>query len=173
MKIMIVFLSMLGIVKPVIAQKHHVEVHGHRGARTLRPENTLSAFKYALENRVEVLEMDLQYTKDHVLVLGHDEILNPNICLDPKGKKITTDVSVNSLTLAELQKYDCGTLINPRFPKQVPSKEKMPTFEEVLKLVSSYENTQNARYKLNVEIKVPNEYVKSNTPRMVSELKAK
>lgn len=84
--------------------------------------------------------------------------------------KITTDVSVNSLTLAELQKYDCGTLINPRFPKQISSKEKMPSFEEVLSLVNTYEKSQKTKYKLNVEIKVPNEYVKSNTPRMVSEL---
>lgn len=114
--------------------------------------------------------MDLQYTKDKVLVLGHDEILNRDICLDPKGNKITTDVSVNSLTLAELQKYDCGTLINPRFPKQISSKEKMPSFEEVLSLVNTYEKSQKTKYKLNVEIKVPNEYVKSNTPRMVSEL---
>ena len=96
-----------------------IEVQGHRGARSLRPENTLSAFKYALENKVPVLEMDLQYTKDHVLVVGHDEILNSAICLDPMGKKLTSKVLVNELTLAELQKYDCGTLINPRFPKQI------------------------------------------------------
>lgn len=171
MKIMIVFLSILGIVKTSNAQPRNIEVQGHRGARTVRPENTLSAFKYALENKIEVLEMDLQYTKDHILVLGHDEILNRDICLDPQGKKITTDVSVNNLTLAELQKYDCGTLINPRFPKQVASpKEKMPSFEEVLKLVNSYEKSQNTKYKLNVEIKVPNEYVKSNTTRMVTQL---
>ncbi|MES2769845.1 MAG: glycerophosphodiester phosphodiesterase family protein [Bdellovibrionota bacterium] len=154
------------------AQPRKLEIQGHRGARSVRPENTLSAFKYALENKIEVLEMDLQYTKDHVLVLGHDEKLNPNICLDPMGNKIKADsISVNSLTLAELQKYDCGSLINPRFPKQIPSpKEKMPTFAEVLALVNNYEKSQGMKYKLNVEIKVPNEYVKANTPRMVKEL---
>lgn len=171
MKSLIVFFTILGLVKMSNAQSRQIEIQGHRGARTVRPENTLSAFKYALENKIEVLEMDLQYTKDHVLILGHDEILNKDICLDPQGKKITKDVSVNNLTLSEIQKYDCGTLINPRFPKQVSSpKEKMPTFEEVLKLVGEYEKSLKTKSKLNVEIKVPNQFVKANTPKMVMEL---
>lgn len=153
------------------ADARTMEVQGHRGARSLRPENTLSAFRYALENKIPVLEMDLQYTKDHVLVLGHDEILNPEICLDPQGKKLTSQVLVNELTMVELQKYDCGTLVHPRFPKQISSpKEKMPTFVEVLKLVNDFESSQKTKYKLNVEIKVPNEYVKKNISRMVKEL---
>lgn len=148
-----------------------IEVQGHRGARTFRPENTLAGFKYALENKIEVLEMDLSYTKDQVLILNHDETINPTICLDPKGKKIEQPLYIHEMTVSEIQKYDCGSLINPRFPKQVPSpKEKLPTFEEVLSLVNTYEKSQNTKYKLNVEIKVHNDYIKKNTPRMVKEL---
>jgi glycerophosphoryl diester phosphodiesterase len=107
-----------------------IEIQGHRGARALRPENTIAAFQYALENKIEVLEMDLSYTKDHVLVLNHDPVINPILCLDPQGKKITNKLFIHEMNVSEVQKYDCGTLVNPRFTKQVPSpKEKIPTFE--------------------------------------------
>lgn len=52
------------------------EVQGHRGARWMRPENTLSAFRYAVENGADTLEMDLNVTKDGVLVITHDPALN-------------------------------------------------------------------------------------------------
>src|SRR4029077_9880562 len=108
------------------------EVEGHRGARWARPENTLAAFRYALSLGVDTLEMDLHATKDDVLVVTHDPFLNPDVCLDPDGKRIAAKILVRSLTIEELQRYDCGSLINPRFTEQVPQpKERIPTFEEV------------------------------------------
>jgi glycerophosphoryl diester phosphodiesterase len=53
-------------------------VHGHRGARAARPENTLPAFEYAIEAGADVLELDLAVTKDNVLVVSHDPVLNPS-----------------------------------------------------------------------------------------------
>lgn len=171
MKRMLLILGGIVLAGQLLAVVPKIEVQGHRGARSLRPENTLAAFKYALENKIEVLEMDLSYTKDHVLVLNHDETINPTLCLDPQGHKITQKIYIHELTLKEVQKYDCGSLMNPRFPRQVPApKEKIPTFEEVLALVNSYEKSQNQKYRLNVEIKVHNEFIKKNTPRMVKEL---
>jgi len=41
-------------------------VHGHRGARAVRPENTLPAFEYAIRTGVDALELDLAVTKDNV-----------------------------------------------------------------------------------------------------------
>ena len=122
-----------------------IEVQGHRGARGIRPENTLAAFRYAIELGVDVLELDLVVTKDNHLVISHDPILNPEICLSPQGKKIAKDISVRSLTLKELQQYDCGSLKNPRFPKQVSSKEKIPSFQELIAIAP--------RAKFNIETK--------------------
>lgn len=168
LKLFIGWVILMGTINSHAAIK--IEVQGHRGARSVRPENTLAAFNYAMENKIEILETDLLYTKDKILILGHDEKLNSAICLDSNGKKLTKDVFVSELTAAELQKYDCGSTVNPRFPKQVTSKQKMPTFEEFLTAVNAQEKALNMKFRLNVEIKVYNEYVKKNLPRMVKEI---
>src|SRR5579863_9771232 len=53
-------------------------VHGHRGARAWRPENTIPAFQFAIDHGVDVLELDLAVTKDNVLVVSHNPTLAPN-----------------------------------------------------------------------------------------------
>jgi glycerophosphoryl diester phosphodiesterase len=58
-------------------------VHGHRGARALRPENTLPAFEYAIAQGVDALELDMAVTKDNVLVVSHDPVLHPPCAADP------------------------------------------------------------------------------------------
>jgi glycerophosphoryl diester phosphodiesterase len=63
-------------------------VHGHRGARARRPENTLPAFEYALGLGVDALEMDIAVTRDNVIVLSHDPILQPPICSGPQPKAV-------------------------------------------------------------------------------------
>ena len=71
-------------------------VHGHRGARALRPENTIPAFEYAIEQGADVLEMDVAVTRDNVLVISHDPEVNPVICRGPRPTAI-----IRELTLAE------------------------------------------------------------------------
>ncbi|MBV8820494.1 MAG: glycerophosphodiester phosphodiesterase, partial [Acidobacteriaceae bacterium] len=93
----------------------NIQVHGHRGARAMRPENTIPAFEYAIRAGVDVLEMDVAVTKDNVLVISHDPHLNPEICEGPAPNAL-----IHSLTFEQVQKYDCGTLRNPRFPAQQP-----------------------------------------------------
>ena len=130
------------------------DVEGHRGARAARPENTMSAFRYAVEVGADTLEMDLHATKDDVLVITHDPFLNPDLCLDPGGKRIEKPVLVRGLTFQELQRYDCGTLRNPRFKEQVPHpKERIPSFEALLKWLSTSRDPRARRVRLNVETK--------------------
>ena len=120
-----------------------VLVHGHRGARGVMPENTLPAFEYAIHEGVDVLELDLAVTRDNVLVVSHDSLLNPVICKDaPKGTPIRT------LTLAELKQYDCGALKNPQFPRQTPVPgTKIPTLDEVFDLA------KRGKFEFNIETK--------------------
>jgi glycerophosphoryl diester phosphodiesterase len=105
-------------------------VHGHRGARALRPENTIPAFEYAIQQGADVLEMDVAVTRDNVLVISHDPEVNPVICRGPRPTAV-----IRELTLAELRQWDCGALKNPSFPRQqpVPGTHK-PTLDEVLDL---------------------------------------
>ena len=65
------------------------DLQGHRGARGLAPENTLAAFRAAVALGVTTLETDLAVTKDDVLVISHDPMLNPDLVRGPDGKWIT------------------------------------------------------------------------------------
>jgi glycerophosphoryl diester phosphodiesterase len=59
------------------------DVQGHRGARAVRPENTLAGFRYALANRdVSTLELDTGVTADGYLVVIHDRTVNGSHCID-------------------------------------------------------------------------------------------
>src|SRR5436853_513367 len=90
-------------------------VDGHAdpgsGARARMPENTLPAFEYAIQQGVDALEMDLAVTKDGVLVISHDPILDFPICTGPRNGMV-----IYQLTLSEIREWDCGTLQNPYFP---------------------------------------------------------
>jgi glycerophosphoryl diester phosphodiesterase len=125
-------LSLPGLMLPAApaAAQPRILVHGHRGARARRPENTIPAFQYAIEQGVDALEMDMAVTRDNVIVISHDPILQPPVCSGPAAKAI-----IHQLTLAELRKWDCGGTQNPRFSTQqtVPG-TRMPTLDEVLAL---------------------------------------
>ena len=112
------------------------DLQGHRGARGLAPENTLAAFRTALDLGVTTLETDLAVTKDDVLVISHDPLLNPDLVRGPDGKWIDAGPPIRSLTVAELKRYDIGRL-NPaakyaqQFPEQKPvDGERFPTLAE-------------------------------------------
>src|SRR5580692_10927861 len=92
---------------------HRILVHGHRGARARRPENTLPAFEYAIAQGVDALEMDMAVTKDNVIVISHDPILEPPVCTGPQKSAV-----IHQLTLEQVRQWDCGAVQNPRFPTQ-------------------------------------------------------
>ncbi|HKO20630.1 MAG TPA: glycerophosphodiester phosphodiesterase family protein, partial [Acidobacteriaceae bacterium] len=58
---------------------------GHRGARGLRPENTLPAFEAGLDHLIDMIETDLGVTTDHVSLIWHDQFLNPQSCRRADG----------------------------------------------------------------------------------------
>ncbi len=123
-------LFVLGMLAAPAAPPPRLEVHGHRGARAVLPENTLAAFEYALAAGADVLELDLAVTRDNVLVVSHDPTLNPQICRGPAGTRVIRD-----MTLEELRRWDCGSLGNAQFPKQKPVPgARVPTLDEVLAL---------------------------------------
>ncbi|MCS7023874.1 MAG: glycerophosphodiester phosphodiesterase [Bryobacteraceae bacterium] len=120
-------------------------VHGHRGARAVRPENTLPAFEYAIAAGVDVLELDLAVTRDNVLVVSHDPVMNLTYCSGPEGAKRT----IREMTFAELQQWDCGSKVNPEFPNQQPAPgARVPSLEQVLKLAA------RGRFDFNIETKI-------------------
>ncbi len=123
-------IAMLTLAQNTPTAPHKILVHGHRGARALRPENTLPAFEYAIAQGVDALELDMAVTKDSVLVVSHDPLLHPPVCSGPKPEAV-----IHTLTLKEVREWDCGEVQNPGFPRQqtVPG-TRMPTLDEVFEL---------------------------------------
>jgi len=138
-------LAMAGIL-PVLLQAGgpaRILVHGHRGARARMPENTLPAFEYAIEQGVDALEMDMAVTKDNVIVISHDPILETPVCTGPRN-----GVVIHTLTLADVRQWDCGAVQNPKFATQkaIPG-TRMPTLDDVFHLAS------RGRFDYNIETK--------------------
>ena len=120
-----------------------LDVQGHRGARALRPENTLPAFEYALAAGVTTLELDCGITSDGVVVVCHDPVLNPDITRGRDGAWITGPaIALHELSYDELLRYDVGR-IRPgsayaaRFPRQVGTDGvRIPRLNEVFDLAA-------------------------------------
>jgi glycerophosphoryl diester phosphodiesterase len=128
-RISLVFLILMAFGEDSTTEKR-ILVHGHRGARARRPENTLPAFEYAIAQGVDALEMDMAVTKDNVIVISHDPILEAPVCTGPQKSAV-----IHQLTLAEVRRWDCGAVQNPRFLTQqtVPG-TRMPTLDDVFQL---------------------------------------
>ena len=60
------------------------EIHGHRGARALRPENTLAGLAYALAIGVDAIEFDVTLTADGGLILAHDPVVSAPTIFDTR-----------------------------------------------------------------------------------------
>jgi glycerophosphoryl diester phosphodiesterase len=136
-----------------------IEVHGHRGASAVQPENTIPALLHALKAGVDVLEFDLGISKEGVLVLSHDPRLSPVICQGPQGENPPADLLIRALTVAELKKWDCGTRKNPRFPQQMPVPgTAIPTLDEALAAIQSSKLPQAKTVRFNIETKIEPEH---------------
>jgi glycerophosphoryl diester phosphodiesterase len=127
----------------IMATENKILVHGHRGGRAMRPENTLPAFEYAIGIGVDVLELDMAVTKDNVIVVSHDPYLHPPVC-----SGAVENATIHELTLAEVKQWDCGKVQNPGFAKQTPVPgTRMPTLDEVFTL------GEKSRVEFNIETK--------------------
>lgn len=113
-----------------------LEVHAHRGGAGLAPENTLAAFRKALELGVDALEMDLHVTRDGVVVVIHDETLDRTT--DGRG-------DVGDLSLEGVKRSDAGGKFAPAFRG-----ERVPSLREVIDLVKT---SGNGRVRLDLELK--------------------
>jgi glycerophosphoryl diester phosphodiesterase len=97
-------------------------LQGHRGARGLKPENTLPSFEVALDLGVSSIETDVHLTRDDVPVLFHDPTISAGLCRTIPGKSPPppdTNPAIRSLTLTELRGYRADQNPAPeRFPNQ-------------------------------------------------------
>lgn len=100
------------------SQASTVQVIGHRGARSLFPENSLAAFHYAIAIGADAIELDVVVTADDALLLHHDFEVNRNLCSFDDGSQPPEGMVIHEQTLATLQLLDCGSKPNAAFPRQ-------------------------------------------------------
>lgn len=124
-----------------------MKVIAHRGYSGRYPENTMLAFKKAVEAGCDEIELDVHLTKDDVLVVFHDEKIDR-----------TTDGTglIKDYTYEELKKFNAAKL----FP-QVTEFEHIPTFDEYCAWVATTDVTTN------IEIKTNNYYYEDIEKKIV------
>ncbi len=128
--------------KPTPAQ--YIEIYAHRGGRGLLPESTLPAYRAAVNHgNITYVDMDINMTRDGVLVVNHDFSLNRNITRDRHGQWIKQATPIYQLTYQQLQLYNVGA-IKPGshyasyFPQQQSLAEAhIPTLKQVVEEVKA------------------------------------
>ena len=135
-----------------------LDIEAHRGGRGLFPENTLVSFANALSMGVSTLELDISVTRDGIIVVSHDRVLNPDIARASDGKYVAVPgVPLIGLSLDEVKQFDVGQ-IRPgstyaaQFPDQraVPG-TRIPTLKELIDLVR---RSGDRKVRLNIETKI-------------------
>jgi glycerophosphoryl diester phosphodiesterase len=109
-------------------------VCGHRGASGHAPENTMAAFREALEAGADWIEFDVQLSADGEVIVLHDDTLQRTT--DLRQARRPTEFS-----LLELKRLDAGSWFGPGF-----AEERLPTLDEVLEEF-------RGRLGMNVELK--------------------
>ncbi|EJE8555103.1 glycerophosphoryl diester phosphodiesterase [Vibrio vulnificus] len=109
---------------------------GHRGVAGSYPENTRVSVQAAIDLGLSWVEIDVQPTKDNVLVVCHDHTIDR--CSNGKGR-------VDAYSLKELQAFDFGGWFDEAF-----TGEPIMTLESLLNLAAEYD------LGLNIEVKVDN-----------------
>ena len=116
-----------------------IKVYSHRGDTKNAPENTMSAFRKAIDMSVDGIELDVQMTSDGQVVVVHDFLL---------GRTCNGSGMIKDMKYARLKRLDFGGWFSQEYEK-----EKIPLLYEVIELIKS-KNTE-----LNIEIKAtPGKY---------------
>ncbi len=107
-----------------------IKLQAHKGVASECPENTMSAFKRAVVQKYDVIELDLGYTSDGKIIVLHDEDIN-RTARNKDGTRISEPVRINEITYSEALDFDFGIGFSNKFRG-----EKIPLFKEVLDLAA-------------------------------------
>lgn len=123
---------------PVLAQIYIpvFDLQGHRGARGLRPENTIHGFILAIDSGVTTVEMDLAVTRDRQIVVSHEPWMSAAICRQPDGAEIRErnekEFNIFEMDYAQVRQFDCGSAGHSDFPEQVAISSSKPLLRDVI-----------------------------------------
>ncbi|EGH46220.1 glycerophosphoryl diester phosphodiesterase, partial [Pseudomonas syringae pv. pisi str. 1704B] len=131
-------------------------VIAHRGASFDAPEETIPAYTLARDLGADYLEMDIQRTKDGVLIALHDDVLERTTNIAQVFPTRVKD-PVSTFTLAELKQLDAGSWFNKAYPDRARDSYnglQILTLDEVIDIAEGGANKPG----LYIETKVPNKF---------------
>jgi glycerophosphoryl diester phosphodiesterase len=169
------FASFLLIVLTVGCQtdqpeKRAFDLQGHRGARGLMPENTVSGFIKAVDLGVTTLEMDVVVTADSLILLSHEPWFHHEISTGPNGLEITEENEMEhnifDMTYEQTQEYDVGLKEHPRFPEQEKLEAQKPLLRTLIDTIEAYADSMGLEpLQYNIETKSTPEYYGEYVPQ--------
>ena len=118
-------------------------VIAHRGASGTVPENTCLALATAMDLGADMVEMDVQLSRDGYPVIFHDWHLARARCSPQYSRGTLKSLRIGDLSLRELKQLDVGSWKHRKFAG-LP----IPTLAEVLALCEG-------KIALNLEVKIP------------------
>ena len=130
-----------------------VKTIAHRGGSSMAPENTLAAFRKAVEIKADYFELDIQSTSDDSLIIMHDATTDRTT--NGKG-------TISAMTYAQIRALDAGSWFGTAF-----AGEKVPSFSEALQLAKNDPNNIGVI----AEIKATNSTIVEKTVKMIQDYK--
>jgi len=125
-----------------------IDVHGHHGFGGRYPENSRTGFERALALGVSAIQLNVQSTRDRVLVVYHDSVIDSRRCIRTDGQSAPRK-RLSQLPWSELSEVVCGfSGQTPNSPAETPPSHTIPRLQDVLELVAN----ANYRVKLSIEI---------------------
>ena len=139
-------------------EKQSLDLQGHRGCRGLLPENTIPAFKKAIDLGVTTLELDLVISKDKEVIISHEPFFSHEIATTPDNVNISEATehghNIYELTYDEIKTYDVGMKPHERFPQQQKISIHKPSFKDMVTEIEAYVTKLGVKKPLyNIEIK--------------------
>jgi glycerophosphoryl diester phosphodiesterase len=131
-------------------------VIAHRGASFNAPEETVPSYTLARELGADYLEMDIQRTKDGVLIALHDDTLERTTNVAEVYPDRVKD-PLSSFTLEEIKRLDAGSWFNKAHPDRARASYaglKILTLDEVIDIAEGGKNKPG----LYIETKVPAQF---------------
>nr|WP_086938625.1 glycerophosphodiester phosphodiesterase family protein [Thaumasiovibrio occultus] len=125
---------------------------GHRGVAGLRPENTWSSIRHAVDSGLTWVEVDVQPTRDGHLVICHDHELER--CSNGHGR-------VDQQTLAQLEQLDFGSWFDSRYQS-----------ESIVTLPALLAYAKENNLSLNLEVKVDIHQPEQVLPQLLADIDA-
>ena len=140
-----------------VDMSEYVDVQAHRGGAGLMPENTIEAVKHALDMGVNTLELDLQVSKDGLIVVSHDSYFHHRYAIRPDGSYVEKDDAkeyIYKMPYSEIAKYDVGSRPSEEWPDKACVKAVKPLASDLIDFVENYTKEKGlSPVRYNIEIK--------------------